>query len=83
MLVEPASGRFRDGAQIREDAIRLGFGSLDELSGRRIEADLAGKVNGVAGADRLRIGADRLRRAGGFDDGQAHARILRFTKRRV
>ena len=40
----------------------------DELAGRGIERDLAGQINRVAGADGLRIRADRLRRAVGVDD---------------
>ena len=36
--------------------------ACDELAGPRIEADLAGEVDGAVGGDRLRVGADRLRR---------------------
>ena len=47
----------------------LGVDALHQLHGRRIEPDLAGYIHRVARADRLRVGADRRRRAACLDRG--------------
>jgi hypothetical protein len=48
--------------------MNLGLDPLHKLHGLRIESDLAGKIDGLSGAHRLRIGADRLWRIGGRND---------------
>src|SRR5579864_1792724 len=61
---EGASRRFCDRLQVGEDALNLILDALDELPARRIEPDLARKVNGIARTYRLRVGPDRSWRGG-------------------
>ena len=63
-VVEAAARRGRHRAQVAEHLVRLRLDAFDEVAGLRIEADLAGQVDRVAGADRLRIRAERGRRVG-------------------
>ena len=56
--------------------ISASMSPVDQLHGGRVERDLAGQVDGVADAHRLRIGADGLRRALGVDDLAAHRALL-------
>src|SRR2546430_2159960 len=71
-------GRGRDtcGSAQVQDALDLDLRAARQLHGRRIERPLAGQVDGVAGAHRLRVGADRLRGALGVDGLAAHRLLL-------
>ena len=51
----------------QELLVALPLDAFGELHGRRIESDLSGHVERVAGAHGLRIGADRLRRIARMD----------------
>src|SRR5207244_7697860 len=64
-----------DRCDVAEHAVRLPLDALGELHRRRVEADLARKIDRVAGAHRLRIRADRLRRVARLDRG-LHAGYL-------
>jgi len=58
-----AARGFRHGGEVIEHPTNLGIDvAVDQGHGDRIERNLAGQIHGIAGADRLRIGADRLRR---------------------
>jgi hypothetical protein len=74
-VIEAHAGRVGDRGKVAEHAMRLRLDPLGHLHGLRVEADLAGKVHGVACAHRLRVRADRGR--GAFRlDGLLHAGIL-------
>src|SRR2546429_1391616 len=73
----PISGGFRHRLEVREHGADLRLDvPAHQLHGRRIERHLAGQVDGVAGAHRLRVGADRLRGALGVDGLAAHRLLL-------
>ena len=64
---EGAAGGFEDGREVVEHAFRLrGDVSADELTGLRIDRDLAAQEYEIAGVDRLRIRADGSRRFEGI-----------------
>src|SRR5207237_9685091 len=72
-----AAGGFRHRLEVLEHAADLRLdASPHQLHGGRIERHLAGQVDGVAGAHRLRVGADRLRGALGVDGLAAHRLLL-------
>ena len=60
-LVQRAAGRAQDGLQVGQDLADLGFDALDELAGARVNADLAGGEDELAGLDALRIRSERGR----------------------
>ena len=70
---ERAAGGQRDRGDVVEHAANLGLDVAgDQLAGDWIERDLAGNIDRVAGAYRLRIGADRLGGRRGVDGESLH-----------
>src|SRR5260221_7848068 len=74
-VLGPEPGCGRDRLEIAEHAMRLRLDAFGKLHRRRIEPDLARQIDRVAGAHRLRIGADRLGRVARLDRG-LHAGYL-------
>src|SRR5690606_33303057 len=73
----PARGR-GDRREVPERLPDLGLeAARDDLPGRRVERDLAGEIDGVAGPDGLRIGADRRGRIRRRNDLLAHGLSVR------
>src|SRR6185312_13427010 len=71
-IVERTAGSFGDRAQIGENLPRLRFDALHQIAARRIDAELARKVDGVPGANCLRIRTQRGRSLAGVDRFLAH-----------
>ena len=61
-VVKLAAGCLRDRTQVLEHLLGLRVDALDQVAGRRVDPDLSGQVDGVAGTNRLRIGSERRRR---------------------
>ncbi len=81
------AGGGEDGLQVLQDAGRLfGDAACDKLPGGGIEGDLAGRVDEIAEADGLRIGADGAGCCGGGNGGFlcfGHVPILPGQARRL
>ena len=71
ILQRTASG-FGHGLEVLENLHGLGFEALDQFHCLGIQRNLAGQVNGIAGLDRLGVGADGSGGLVGVDDGLAH-----------
>src|SRR5262249_38256652 len=74
-VLEPEPGRGGDRGEVAEHAMGLRVDALDHLHRRRIQPDLSRDVDRIAGADRLRISADRLGRVARLD-GALHGGYL-------
>ena len=70
-----AASRFSHRLDIVENANDLRVDTVYQLHGGRIEADLPGKINGIANAHGLRIGADGSRGVRDGDDGLGHGKL--------
>src|SRR4029077_10759539 len=82
-LCQRAARRLRHRLEVLEHAADLRLDvPADELHARRVEGHLAGQIDGVADAHRLRVGTDRLRGALGVDDLTAHHGLLGWQNRR-
>lgn len=57
-VLERATGCFGHGLQVFEYLYGLCFEALHQFHGLRVQWDLPGHVHGIAGLDRLGIGAD-------------------------
>src|SRR5690554_4155261 len=77
-LAQGACGLLADGLEVGEDLAGLGLEVVgDDLHGGRVQGDLAGEVDGVAGLDGLGVGADGGGRQFGIDHGLVAHGVLR------
>ncbi len=78
-VLEAAFGRNRHGREVLEHALDLCVNARRELARFRVEPNLPGQVDGIAGTNGLRIGADGSRRVRSADLGLGHRQHAQRT----